>query len=248
MNTKIRLPTYVTPQYRDDRKTVRSSRSNDRIDLQFQRDGKSRDTNVAPMNSQGELTKRKLRRGHFQTDDADSWEVTLDTIKHRFNNPAKTISSINANVKEIGAWCPNCFKLGKFRGDSWIKHEAECKEKLENNGNSLSLLKNKFRGFWETLNDYYDKAVADNKALKRRNFFDTGILIYLKNIIDVTNQIYNLFEDKFLKWKHLDVFLKKINMIFKEVWDKSQDYNYVFTLALRGKELITEYLTEEHNI
>lgn len=73
MNVKVRLQTYVAPEYRDDRKTIRSSRSENKSDLHFQREGRSRERNAtASVNSQSDLTKRKIRRGHFQTDDVDS--------------------------------------------------------------------------------------------------------------------------------------------------------------------------------
>lgn len=105
MQVKPRLPTYVAPGYRDDR--LKPSKSEERLKVRNQRQPGSR--NAANTSSTAkiddDMTKRKVRRGHFQIDEIDSCEVTLDTIKNKVTYPAKTMSAISSSVKEIGYWC-----------------------------------------------------------------------------------------------------------------------------------------------
>lgn len=148
---------------------------------------------------------------------------------------------ISSSVKEIGYWCPSWFELYQYNSDLAEDHLENCEGTSPTLKNPKRLLKKKFRGFCKSFNVCYDKATAQSNRLKKLNFFDSGSIVYLENVKDAVEKIYDNSCNKFLKVKNLQVITKKINSIFKEICNKAQDYSYIFTMVLKAKELINNY-------
>ena len=66
--------------------------------------------------------------------------------------------------------------------------------------------------------------------------------MFLENLVNVFDKIYDRYANKFFKLKNLNVYSKKVNSIFKEVEKQKGDFNYTYTIAMKAQELIEEYL------
>ena len=212
------MPTYVAPQYRDDRNRLRGCRSNDKIVTYFPRIPASKERKeTSYVRSSRDVSKRKTRMGYLQSDEIDPCEITMDTIKHKLTHPTKTLSSISTSIKEIGSWCPRCYQFYENKGENNHNHEEECTELSQRSRELTGLLKLKFEGFYISLENCIQKSIAENKLMKKQSFFNTDSTIFLENISNVINKIYNRSSHQFLTYKHIIVLTKKINAIFKDV-------------------------------
>lgn len=190
--------------------------------------------------SKYDYSKRIVRRAHFKPDEVDVLEEEDDVAKSQIFNPTKSISAIQSNVKEIGYWWSFCYELYTYDSDAHMKHSDQwnCSSPVKK---PKSVLKRKFKGFLNSLDSWYLKTREESDRLKRLNFFDTSSAIYITNIIEVFEKLYDREAKKFYCPRNLKVLIRKINWIFQEIWDKSLNYSYIFTLVLKAKELIKEY-------
>ena len=110
------MPTYIAPQYKDDRNKV------PRINSYYQKGSKPPKIHSARGQSTGmndtysteDYTKRKVRRGHFKIDDLEITvqEVDMDSDDYDLKNKGSCKPNISESLqKDLGYWCPHCYNL-----------------------------------------------------------------------------------------------------------------------------------------
>lgn len=105
MNTKGRLPTYVSPHYRDDRSMSKGvSQSRNQADASLLKSSKLAQSCVNETATTQDYTKRKVRRGHFQSDDEDEFDMVLTSQRNRTTNAANRLNISEAASFEVGYW------------------------------------------------------------------------------------------------------------------------------------------------
>lgn len=65
--------------------------------------------------------------------------------------------------------------------------------------------------------------------------------MHLENLVNVFDKIFDRFTNKFMRVRNLAVEIRKVDGIFKDVCDKPADYSTLFTIILKGTELMHEY-------
>ena len=184
---------------------------------------------------------REKERKQVFPEDIDSWEITLDTIGNRITFPTKTMGNILSSVKEIGYWWPRWYQMYEYGTNSHEIHSGKWRSFKSQRNYKIWQLKAKFEGFLSSLDSCIFNISKENEDFINSHFFDSPWYIYLDNIVNVFTKLYNRKSKHFINPKNMSVIIKKIESIYKEIWDKNQHYSYLFTMVLKAKELVGDF-------
>ncbi|CAI2383035.1 unnamed protein product [Moneuplotes crassus] len=238
--TEKRLPTYVAPQYKDNRpvnrkrpQLVRPSFNNIKGDRVSSYCGEAESTE--------DYTKRTVRRGHFQDEDVEYIEIELNEPQEITPNTGNsTTPEVKILQKSIGYWCQHCFELILDKKQS-KRHLSVCEFKNDKESKYIRIIKRKFKGFSKSLEDCYEKIQIEN-SIGKKNFFNTPSSMFMDNLVKVFDKVYDRYSGKFYCNKQLKLLGKKVRFIHKDISVQKQNLSYPFTLATKAIELMDEYI------
>lgn len=183
--------TYVSENYVDNRQKLTRSQSNESNKV-FKNQGfygNQGNTNNSHLYNQNET--RRSERKTTWPEEIDSWEITLDSIGNRITFPTKTMGNILSSVKEIGYWWPRWYQMYEYGTNSHEMHSKKWRVAKSQLNYKIWQLKQKFDGFLNSLDGCIASIKIDNEDFESHHFFCSPWLIYLNNIINVFEKLYN---------------------------------------------------------